>query len=304
MASAMSLVRTPSPHSDVSEDSGVNSEEDGERIKEKELLLGTLGVDCYENIPFVSTKQIYNFEGSANFSSDCSIQLIGITYKKDEESTYWDDNENVQNSIISGITPEVLYENLTFVTASSKKDDETPLDHPLLAPPLEFADNLQSESCSEFTPPKSEDGSANTGRFANAIWNVHQLEDAESPRTIARCRGGVIRRSCSYKSSKQEAFSEGRQRHYTDGDCIDITKHEDGIREQEKYDKEDSDRYEDDERDLSLTLTTQNPSRIDVKTLRKKKVTKFLVKLCSVGLIYSFFLKELKMSKHSSKHLS
>ena len=58
---------------------------------------------------------------------------------------------------------------------------------------------------------------------------------------------------------------------------MDATKHGDISSDQIISDYE----IENDEADLSLTLTTQNPSRIDVKTLRKKKVNKLKPKLKS-----------------------
>ena len=62
---------------------------------------------------------------------------------------------------------------------------------------------------------------------------------------------------------------KGRQRHHTDGDCLDNTEHDAGAFLPTLIDCKD----DLEGKDLSLILTTQNPSRIDVKTLRKKKVS-------------------------------
>ena len=60
------------------------------------------------------------------------------------------------------------------------------------------------------------------------------------------------------------------------GDCIDAIRYCDISGDQESSGNED----EIDETDLSLTLTAQNPSRIDVMTLRKKKVNRKNRKNC------------------------
>ena len=95
------------------------------------------------------------------------------------------------------------------------------------------------------------------------------------PRLSSRSTGGILKRSSSYKNRKQGDCREVRQRHYTSSDCVDATTHDDINSDQIISDNE----IENDEADLSLTLTTQNPSRIDVKTLRKKKVNKLKSKL-------------------------
>ena len=91
-----------------------------------------------------------------------------------------------------------------------------------------------------------------------------------------------MKRSSSYKSKKQVVCREGRHRHYTDSECIDFNKQEHKGEDEANSEHEDND----EETDLSLTLTSQNPSRIDVKTLRKKKVIqiKILINSCLSNL--------------------
>ena len=290
MASDSALAESPtqrniSPHSEVSEDSGVNSEDDAgyaaciesERTNEAPESPEDDHPSLYENLPYISksdcSKQVYNFEGASNFSSECSIQLLGITYKKDHEFKDWDENEKVTRYLdASDSDDSPLYENLTFVTASSRpmKSSEFSSPVPMLDPPTEFADADDVNSVFEekdFTKYEIEDENWRPGHFTNEIMRFQQCEDAHSQRLIARCRGGIVKRSSSYKSKKQGVCREGRHRHYTDSECIDINKQED-MGDESKSDHEDND----EETDLSLTLTSQNPSRIDVKTLRKKKV--------------------------------
>jgi hypothetical protein len=166
MASALSFAEIPmdgnvSPHSEASEDFGVNSEEDIGILLYPECVDAIEGdgvnetyessevPSLYENLAFItkstSSKQVYNVEGSSNYSTECSIQLLGIAHQKDQEFKDSEEkNDSRDDFQISDNSP--LYENLTFITASSKPFSQTPdaesnNSHvPLLAPPQEFAD--------------------------------------------------------------------------------------------------------------------------------------------------------------------
>ena len=312
MASALLFAEIPldgnvSPHSEASEDSGVNSEEDiglllypecgdafesevvNERSESSEVS------SLYENVAFISystsSKQVYNFVGSSNYSTECSIQLLGIANQKDQEFKDSEENKDCSDDFELSDTSS-LYENLTFITASSKAVTQTfeSRSHvPLLAPPMEFADrdclNKQFLDTDFKVRPRMDDDCPSQ-QFENTQRKHEYFADEESkpncklqhieswPRLSPRSTGGILKRSSSYKNRKQGDCREGRQRHYTSSDCLDVTKHDDVSYDQAISDYE----VENDEADLSLTLTTQNPARIDVKTLRKKNVNKSKLK--------------------------
>ena len=63
-------------------------------------------------------------------------------------------------------------------------------------------------------------------------------------------------------------YEKGRQRHYTDNDCMDTSKR-DAFKTPSQIDHD----IDLNEKDMGKICRTQNHSIIDVKTLRKRKVS-------------------------------
>ena len=134
-----------------------------------------------------------------------------------------------------------VYENVKFVRESSRPHERSFVElteslyigcsEPITPPPQQFSDNHRLVTSSQ-------------GQDANKF--RHKSAQNDKP--------------CEYK--------KGRQRHYTDNDCMDTSKRDAFKTPSQIYHDNDLN-----EKDMGKIWRTQNHSMIDVKTLRKRKVS-------------------------------